>query len=84
MHKRNKLNEKYDFPFPLLADEDSSEAFSFGDLKFMGKDTTEFTELLLSSMNCRCEVITRSTHADQIFKEISHRQPFYLTKGHGK
>jgi peroxiredoxin Q/BCP len=60
MHKQNKLNEKYDFPFPLLADEDKSVKLSaFGDLKFMGKDTMEFTELLLSSMNYRCEVITR-------------------------
>jgi peroxiredoxin Q/BCP len=41
MHKKQaKFKEKYNFPFPLLADEDKSviEALAFGDRKNLGKE----------------------------------------------
>ena len=76
--KQAKFKEKYDFPFPLLADEDKSviEAFGvWGPKKFMGKeyDGIHRTTFVIDENGLIDEVIDKvktKAHADQILKEI--------------
>ena len=71
-----KFKEKFDFPFPLLADEDKSviEAFGvWGPKKFMGKeyDGIHRTTFIIDENGIIAEVITdvkTKAHADQILK----------------
>jgi peroxiredoxin Q/BCP len=74
--KQAKFKEKYDFPFPLLADEDKSviEAFGvWGPKKFMGKeyDGIHRTTFIIDENGIIDEVIEKvktKAHADQILK----------------
>ncbi|MFT5713794.1 MAG: peroxiredoxin Q/BCP [Flavobacterium sp.] len=74
--KQAKFKEKYDFQFPLLADEDKSviEAFGvWGPKKFMGKeyDGINRTTFVIDENGIIDEVIEKvktKAHADQILK----------------
>lgn len=74
--KQAKFKEKYNFPFPLLADEDKSviEAFGvWGPKKFMGKtyDGIHRTTFIIDEKGVIDEVITEvktKKHASQILK----------------
>ncbi|MGO4816810.1 thioredoxin-dependent thiol peroxidase [Flavobacterium sp. W22_SRS_FP1] len=74
--KQAKFKEKYDFQFPLLADEDKSviEAFGvWGPKKFMGKeyDGIHRTTFIIDENGIIDEVIEKvktKEHADQILK----------------
>lgn len=71
-----KFKEKYDFPFPLLADEDKAviQAFGvWGPKKFMGKtyDGIHRTTFIIDENGIIEEVISEvktKTHASQILK----------------
>ncbi|WP_298302736.1 thioredoxin-dependent thiol peroxidase [Flavobacterium sp.] len=71
-----KFKEKYDFPFPLLADEDKSviEAFGvWGPKKFMGKeyDGINRTTFVVDENGIIADVISdvkTKVHASQILK----------------
>jgi peroxiredoxin Q/BCP len=71
-----KFKEKYDFPFPLLADEDKAviQAFGvWGPKKFMGKtyDGIHRTTFIIDENGIIDEVISEvktKTHASQILK----------------
>jgi len=71
-----KFKEKFDFPFPLLADEDKSviEAFGvWGPKKFMGRefDGIHRTTFVIDENGIIDEVITQvktKEHANQILK----------------
>ncbi|WP_298121537.1 thioredoxin-dependent thiol peroxidase [Flavobacterium sp.] len=71
-----KFKEKYDFPFPLLADEDKSviEAFGvWGPKKFMGKeyDGINRTTFVIDENGIIADVISdvkTKVHASQILK----------------
>lgn len=71
-----KFKEKYDFPFPLLADEDKAviQAFGvWGPKKFMGKtyDGIHRTTFIIDENGIIDEVISdvkTKTHASQILK----------------
>ena len=72
-----KFKEKFDFPFPLLADEDKSVCNSFGiwgEKKFMGKtyDGIHRTTFIIDEKGTIVEVISdvkTKAHAAQILKE---------------
>ena len=72
-----KFKEKFDFPFPLLADEDKSVCNSFGiwgEKKFMGKtyDGIHRTTFIIDEKGIIVEVISdvkTKAHAAQILKE---------------
>ena len=74
--KQTKFKEKYELPFPLLADEDKSviEAFGvWGPKKFMGKeyDGIHRTTFVIDENGIIDEVIEKvktKEHADQILK----------------
>jgi thioredoxin-dependent peroxiredoxin len=74
--KQAKFKEKYELPFPLLADEDKSviEAFGvWGPKKFMGKeyDGIHRTTFVIDENGIIDEVIEKvktKEHADQILK----------------
>ena len=74
--KQTKFKEKYELPFPLLADEDKSviEAFGvWGPKKFMGKeyDGIHRTTFVIDENGIIDEVIEKvktKAHADQILK----------------
>jgi peroxiredoxin Q/BCP len=76
--KQAKFKEKYNFPFPLLADEDKSiiEAFGvWGPKKFMGKeyDGIHRTTFVIDENGIIDEVIDKvktKAHADQILKSL--------------
>jgi peroxiredoxin Q/BCP len=76
--KQAKFTEKYNFPFPLLADEDKSiiEAFGvWGPKKFMGKeyDGIHRTTFVIDENGIIDEVIDKvktKAHADQILKSL--------------
>jgi peroxiredoxin Q/BCP len=71
-----KFKEKFDFPFPLLADEDKSviQAFGvWGPKKFMGKeyDGIHRTTFVIDENGIISDVISEvktKAHADQILK----------------
>ncbi len=73
---QSKFKEKYNFPFPLLADEDKSviQAFGvWGPKKFMGKeyDGIYRTTFIIDEAGIIDEVISEvktKTHASQILK----------------
>ena len=72
--RQQNFKNKYDLPFPLLADEDKSviEAFGvWGPKKFMGKeyDGIHRTTFIINEKGIIDEVISKvktKTHADQI------------------
>ena len=72
-----KFKEKFDFPFPLLADEDKSVCNAFGiwgEKKFMGKtyDGIHRTTFIIDENGIIAEVISdvkTKAHAAQILKE---------------
>ena len=72
-----KFKEKFDFPFPLLADEDKSVCNAFGiwgEKKFMGKiyDGIHRTTFIIDEKGIIVEVISdvkTKAHANQILKE---------------
>lgn len=73
---QGKFKDKYEFPFPLLADEDKSviQAFGvWGPKKFMGReyDGIHRTTFVINEEGVIEEVITQvktKAHADQILK----------------
>ncbi len=73
---QGKFRDKYEFPFPLLADEDKSviQAFGvWGPKKFMGReyDGIHRTTFVINEEGVIEEVITQvktKAHADQILK----------------
>ena len=72
-----KFKEKFDFPFPLLADEDKSVCNAFGiwgEKKFMGKtyDGIHRTTFIIDEKGIIAEVISdvkTKAHATQILKD---------------
>ena len=72
-----KFKEKFDFPFPLVADEDKSVCNAFGiwgEKKFMGKtyDGIHRTTFIIDEKGIIAEVISdvkTKAHAAQILKE---------------
>ena len=72
-----KFKEKFDFPFPLLADEDKSVCNAFGiwgEKKFMGKtyDGIHRTTFIIDENGIIAEVISdvkTKAHAAQILKD---------------
>ena len=72
-----KFKEKFDFPFPLVADEDKSVCNAFGiwgEKKFMGKtyDGIHRTTFIIDEKGIIAEVISdvkTKAHATQILKD---------------